>query len=276
MTHGNVARSAPEDADSPVLISGGNRQMLIRPEYLDTISADTFVSSTWESLSQPVEHTGRGSAWFLKRDTEDWTLRYYQRGGLVAHFNSHAHLYMGQSLVRSFSEFHLLDRMYHLGLPVPKPVAASYHRIGGLWYRAQIIMEKIPAATPFLEHLLSDNPALWTDVGRLIRRFHDCGVYHADLNCHNILTTTDDLYLIDFDKSRFRNGEYWKQHNLKRLKRSIEKVFNGSDKAELNRRWAKLMGGYGTPTRGSGIPSVLPSLFSSIQAVQLITIIGAC
>ena len=276
MTHCNVARTAPADADSPVLISGENRETLIRPEYLDTISADTFRSSTWESLSQPVENTGRGSAWFLKRDAQDWTLRYYQRGGLVAQFNAHAHLYLGRSFVRSFAEFHLLERMYHLGLPVPKPVAASYHRIGGLWYRAQIIMEKIPAATPFSEHLLSGNATLWTDVGRLIRRFHDCGVYHADLNCHNILITTDGLYLIDFDKSRFRNGEYWKKYNLKRLKRSIEKLFNGADRAEMNRRWAMLLAGYGAPKTGSGKPTLLPSLFSSIQTVQMITIIGIC
>ena len=254
MTHCNIARSTPENADAPVLISSGKRQMLIRPEYLDIISADTFNSSTWESLSQPVKNAGRGSAWFLKRDTEDWTLRYYQRGGLIAHFNSHTHLYLGQSFVRSFSEFRLLQTMYHLGLPVPKPVAASYHGIGGLWYQAQIIMEKIPEATPFSQHLLSGDPALWTEVGQLIRRFHDRGVYHADLNCHNILIKKEQLYLIDFDKSLFMTCEHWKKHNLRRLKRSIEKLFTGSDKSEINKCWSMLLAGYGAPASDPGKP----------------------
>ena len=40
----------------------------------------------------------------------------------------------------------------------------------------------------------------WIAIGRCIRRFHDAGVCHADLNAHNILLTPEQVYLIDFDR----------------------------------------------------------------------------
>ena len=71
---------------------------------------------------------------------------------------------------------------------------------------------------------LPDN--VWQEMGKTIRRFHEQGIYHTDLNAHNILL--DDqlkVYLIDFDKGYIRPQEKaWQQENLDRLKRSLDKL----------------------------------------------------
>lgn len=219
--------------------------MLAHPDLTASVMPEWFTPAFWGVRAEPVGSGGRGAAWFLNAGKTGWILRCYERGGLAAHFSNDMHWFTGRDSVRSFSEFHLLYSLHNLGLPVPKPVAAGYHRTGGFWYRAQIIVERLPGATPFSDHLVSADISLWHDVGRLIRYFHDWGVCHADLNCHNILIADSGLYLIDFDKSRIRPGSRWKQGNLKRLRRSVRKILNGTDPAVVNERWHALLGGYG-------------------------------
>ena len=46
----------------------------------------------------------------------------------------------------------------------------------------------------------------WIAIGRCIRRFHDLGVCHADLNAHNMLLNEDaKVYMIDFDQCQLRH-----------------------------------------------------------------------
>lgn len=220
--------------------------ILVRPEFSARVTAESFDPLCWGKHAVPVDTGGRGAAWFLNGEKLSWLLRCYQRGGLVALFNKETHWYHGQKAVRSFAEFHLLNRLYSLGLPVPQPVATCYYRVAGFWYRAKIIVTRIPGAVPFSAYLLSNESSLWASVGQLIRRFHDRGVYHADLNCHNILISGPSLYLVDFDKSGIRRGSRWKYRNLQRLRRSINKVLDNSAPDETERRWQELVRGYET------------------------------
>ncbi len=224
---------------------GAKTVKLVHPDFACGVMPDWFMPAFWGDQAEPVGSGGRGAAWFLDTGETGWILRSYERGGLAAHFNNATHWFTGRDSVRSIMEFHLLHSLHNLGLPVPKPVAAAYHRIGGFWYRAQIIVERLPGATSFSNHLVSADLSLWHDVGRLIRHFHDWGVNHADLNCHNILITDAGLYLIDFDKGRIRPGSRWKQGNLKRLRRSIRKLLNNTDPVETEKRWQALLRGYG-------------------------------
>ena len=57
-----------------------------------------------------------------------------------------------------------------------------------------------------------------------MRRFHDLGVCHADLNAHNVLLSEESVYLVDFDRCRLRAPGLWRDANLVRLRRSLEKV----------------------------------------------------
>jgi 3-deoxy-D-manno-octulosonic acid kinase len=64
----------------------------------------------------------------------------------------------------------------------------------------------------------------WRAVGRCIRRFHDAGVYHADLNAHNVLLAGSVVYVLDFDRGRYRAPGTWQAANLARLRRSLDKL----------------------------------------------------
>ncbi|MGH8640566.1 MAG: lipopolysaccharide kinase InaA family protein, partial [Burkholderiales bacterium] len=65
----------------------------------------------------------------------------------------------------------------------------------------------------------------WRAVGRCIRRFHDRGVYHADLTANNILIDgAERISLIDLDRGGLRTPGPWRAANLSRLKRSLLKI----------------------------------------------------
>lgn len=179
---------------------------------------------------------GRNLAYFIKakngltHDKRPLVLRHYYRGGLVGRFNRDYFLNLPGQDCRALEEFKLLQWMHGQELPVPQPVAAHCHKVG-LWYSADILIEKLPCDGDLFAQL-RDSPlsdAGWQAVGVLVRKFHQAQVFHSDLNCHNILIAANSdqsppqLWLIDFDKCARRRGESWKKDNLSRLRRSLEK-----------------------------------------------------
>lgn len=202
-----------------------------------------------------VSTGGRGQAWFIEMPEFSAVLRTYLRGGLVAKINKQAYLGLSRENSRSFKEWRLLKWMFDQGLPVPKPIAASFCRWPislSPFYRAHILVERIPGVQT-LDQLLCraivDNSS-WNSVGKCVRRFHNESIYHADLNANNILLDEKQtVYLIDFDKGELRLNQQenaqWKQANLDRLKRSflkqqaLHKQYHFSEQC-----WNELMLGY--------------------------------
>lgn len=169
---------------------------------------------------------GRGQTWIVQSDNGEWVLRHYRRGGLVARFIDDYYLWTGLEHTRPWREWRLLDSLYKEGFPVPQPVAAQVVRYGP-WYRGDLITRLIPNARSLASalHESSIESLPWHDIGTCIRRFHDAGVYHADLNAHNILLDSNNkVYLIDFDRGERRSpGVLWQEANLGRLLRSLRK-----------------------------------------------------
>ena len=98
----------------------------------------------------------------------------------------------------------------------------------------------------------------WIAVGRCIRRFHDAGVYHADLNAHNILLTPEQVYLIDFDRGELRKRGWWADTTLVRLYRSLEKVtLLAAPESFTDEDWHSLLAGY---RESAGLPQAIASL----------------
>ncbi|MCC5014441.1 MULTISPECIES: 3-deoxy-D-manno-octulosonic acid kinase [unclassified Legionella] len=230
----------------PLMMKQSNATMLVCEEFVDKINPLWFQPSFWGKDALPIMAGGRGMAWFIARPEGDWVLRLYGRGGLVVHITKRAHLFLNQYFVRAFRELRLLTKLHQAGLNVPRPIAAAYRKVAYGWYHAEIIIERVPHAKSFAQLLGSSNGKLWFEVGRLIRQFHDYGVYHADLNCHNILISESGVYLIDFDKGRFRRGQSWKKSNLQRLRHSIEKLSNTdlNHSPRLRSLWQMLLSGY--------------------------------
>jgi len=193
------------------------------------------------------EAIGRGSAWFIETAHGPVVLRHYLRGGWAATLSRKSYFFTGVPRSRPFREYHLLAELYALGLPVPRPVAAlcEHH---GLISTGAIMMACITSSKTLADLLVSDDHAegLWASVGKCIRKFHDAGVWHADLNARNILLDSDfQVFLIDFDRARFRpekpvNGE----GNLKRLKRSLLKLWPANNRSSLQLAWTELKTAY--------------------------------
>lgn len=169
---------------------------------------------------------GRGGVAILATPAGECVLRHYRRGGLVAMLMRDRYLWRGADRTRPFAEFRLLGEIARLGLPGPVAVAARYRRHGP-FYSADLITRLIGDARTLAECLVARqlDAALAGEVGALVARFHRAGIWHADLNAHNVLVTAHQLYLIDFDRGRVREPRpAWQQANLQRLRRSLLKL----------------------------------------------------
>lgn len=187
-----------------------------------------FEADAWRARRQILrEAEGRGAAYFLSAAADAvWVLRHYRRGGVLAHFNDDRYAWTGASASRPARELRLLAALYNRGLPVPRPVAARAVRRRGLTYTADLITEAIPETCPLADHLAEQtlDGDGWHNLGAVIARMHQAGVWHADLNARNILVTPEHAFhLIDFDRARFRGDGAWRAANLKRFRRSLDK-----------------------------------------------------
>jgi 3-deoxy-D-manno-octulosonic acid kinase len=190
---------------------------------------------------------GRGSAFYVTTAEHNWVLRHYRRGGWVARLTPDRYLWLGEARTRPFREWQLLRDLHTEGLPVPAPVAAHYRRTG-LTYRGALITERIAGARA-LSSLLQAAPVplpTWRGIGACLRRFHDAGACHADLNAHNILLDdSGKIFVVDFDRGSRRAPGAWRAVNLARLKRSLLKICRGLPADRLDSRaWNALAEGY--------------------------------
>ncbi|MFO7603004.1 MAG: 3-deoxy-D-manno-octulosonic acid kinase [Gammaproteobacteria bacterium] len=229
----------------PIVEQAQQSIMLYDPQWAGQISAAWFQARYWQGAAEPTP-AGRGRSYFIICGAQACVLRHYQRGGLVARLFTDQYLWTGLEQTRPWREWRLLTRMYEQGLPVPKPVAAHVQR-QGFYYRGDILLERIVDALP-LSRCLQDGalpPHQWQAIGRCIRWFHRQGIYHADLNAHNILLRDAEVFLIDFDKGEQRPAGRWCQGNLRRLQRSLTKLANQHPCFAFNvQDWQYLLTGY--------------------------------
>jgi 3-deoxy-D-manno-octulosonic acid kinase len=159
----------------------------------------------------------------------DVVLRRYRRGGLIGKVLFDRYI----SSSRPFRELAVLVRARTLGVPVPEVVGASSTRAGLLWHRGRIATRLIPGSwtLPVFIGENRNDAALVSDVlkraGGAIRKMHDAGIDHADLNMNNILVDKKGaVYIIDFDKAAVypELGQRRRIRNLRRLLRSLRKL----------------------------------------------------
>jgi len=219
---------------------------LVAHSFRDAFRREWFDPEFWGECAEPVTAGGRGSAWFISAATDQPVLRHFCRGGLPGRFIRRDYFYAGIDAVRSFAEFRLLHKLFHEGFPVPEPVAADFRRRGRLFYQASLIVRRIPGARPLAEFTGADSANTWREAGACVRRFHDAGVFHADLNCMNILVA-DRVYLIDFDRGRMMfsgQADRWKAANISRLKRSVNKLLDSVAPDVTPALWQAFLEGY--------------------------------
>jgi 3-deoxy-D-manno-octulosonic acid kinase len=199
------------------------------------VEASWFAPDFWrDNGALRTQAGGRGGVSIIQTPAGECVLRHYRRGGLVAPLMGDRYLWTGADRSRPFTEFRLLAEIVRLGLPGPVPVASRYC-CHGFFYSADLITRRIVDAQTLAEFLAAGrlDGELAGNVGAVIARFHRVGIWHADLNAHNVLVTADRIYLIDFDRGQLRQpARDWQQANLRRLKRSLIKLGaakNGDD-----------------------------------------------
>lgn len=200
---------------------------------------DLLEPGWYGSAAKPInDRGGRGSAWFVEAEFGSGVLRHYRRGGALARINAERYLWLGVEQARCTREYRLLRAMHTQGLPVPAPLAAGWWRQGA-FYRQALLTERIPGAVSLAE-LMAEKPARtpWEGAGQVIARFHRAGVWHADLNAHNILRDTHgEIWLIDFDRcTQGLLSDSEREQNMLRLRRSLQKL--GGDTGEAG--WQRL------------------------------------
>ncbi len=228
----------------------GHQVLIVLENTPDNISPNWFDSHFWNKQNKVVGRSkGRFITWFIKPDraSEIMVLRHYYRGGMVSKFNTDSFFYISLNRTRCYMELILLQEMLRLKLPVPRPVGARVTR-KGLFYKADLLMEKLHGID-LVDALTTEflNEEVWRKIGQVIKKFHEIGIDHVDLNARNILlNTSGDIYLIDFDRCRKRPPQRnWQNSNLSRLKRSFikEKEIDPTFNFQAA-NWDSLIGGY--------------------------------
>ena len=197
------------------------------------------------------EALGRGTTYFVRIEECGCVLRHYQRGGLIAKFVKNRYLWTGINNTRAWREWHLLKQMMDKGLPVPQPVAAHVVK-KGISYQADLITLRLNNSKSLSEYLRKKPmpQEQWRNIGRVIRAFHDAGIYHADLNAHNVmLNDKNEVFLIDFDKGQLRQpNKSWQQANIERFQRSLQKLSVQISPFHFSKiEWFEFISGYDKP-----------------------------
>ena len=206
--------------------------------------------------AEPVGGTqgsgGRGNTMFVGNVPKQFVLRHFVRGGLVNKLVRDRYVWTGEHNTRPFAEWRMLAKMADSGLRVPRPAAARYCR-HGLVYTADIITVRIPKVRPLSELIAVQScaAAFWESLGKSVQAFHAEGVYHADMNAHNLQIDDDgELWMLDFDRGRLLQPGAWQQKTLSRLHRSLNKIRSANPALHVNaENWEQFLEGYFVASR---------------------------
>lgn len=196
----------------------GETHIRVVREHADALVAALLHDEACEELNLG----GRGGVLRLSLGDSAAIIRTYRRGGLMQHLLRESYLFENRPL----REFDILCRAYESGLPVPQPLGICWTRRAG-FFRGRIATREIVGID--LKSKLENDPKEAFEVleqcGAVIRRFHDEGFWHADLQVGNILVSDSKIWLIDFDNATWEDSitDLARARNLLRFRRSLEK-----------------------------------------------------
>lgn len=233
----------------------GNGVILYDTDILNQISASAFTAAGWATATAvggELRSSGRGNTVIVSDGDNEFVLRHYVRGGLPGKLIRDIYLWTGERETRAFSEWYLLNKLYKKGLPVPRPVAARYVKKGPV-YRADLLTQRLPGVQSLAGRIIEAprNRAFWQSIGKGIHDFHAEGVYHADLNAYNIqIDDKGKFFLLDFDRGELREPGIWRQKNIARLHRSLQKIRRMDKRVNFGKaEWNELLEGYFSESR---------------------------
>jgi len=190
----------------------------------------------------PLRGRGAAPSVGLRRDV-NVILRRYQHGGVFGGFTGMLHL----GLSRALEELRVTARAEASGAPVPHVVCLALWPAAGPFWSALIGTREERGARDLYEVLAASEDArarlpLLREVGSAVRKLHDAGVDHRDLQLHNILVAEEAgrhrIVVIDLDRAIYhssgRLSSRLRARSLGRLFRSAVK--NGLFRERVDRR----------------------------------------
>ena len=141
-------------------------------------------------------------------------------------------LYWGRE--RILAQVHAAQRLRGQGVSTPEVLAAGWRSVAGPLHHQAIIPKIIPGAINLYEASRNLPPGLrrrtiLRESAALVRRMHDAGFLHADLNVTNIVlepgARSPLVHIVDLDRGRLQSRVdlSGRALNLARLLRSYEK-----------------------------------------------------
>jgi len=155
-----------------------------------------------------------------------------RRGGLIASILSD--VYVGIA-PRPLTELAVTVEAVRRGIPVAEPMGAMIEWLSPVLYRGFFLTRAVRGMTLWEFLKTDDDPTVRTHVlgqaRAAIATMHDKGLFHADLNLHNLLVTqardSFSVVIIDLDKSRLFDAPLsaaMRRANAARLMRSARKL----------------------------------------------------
>jgi 3-deoxy-D-manno-octulosonic acid kinase len=155
-------------------------------------------------------------------------VRHARRGGLLGPLLGDR--FAGRP--RFLREIALAEALREAGIPTP-PVLAGLAYLTPLWHRADVATERVDGRDLASTLFGDDAPSgpsrrdLLHAVGRLVRRLHEAGFVHPDLQLRNVLVDTGSgaVWLLDVDTCRriAATDDDRRRANLARFERSWDK-----------------------------------------------------
>jgi 3-deoxy-D-manno-octulosonic acid kinase len=159
-------------------------------------------------------------------------VRYARRGGLIRFLISD--WYCGSG-ARPLHELAVAAEALRRGIPVAEPIGAIVEWVAPMIYRGVFLTRALTGMTLWQFVQADDDPLVRMHVAGQVRQTinsaHEKGLFHADLNLHNIFISSANesfaIMLLDLDKARILIGALppgLRLRNLARLRRSIRKL----------------------------------------------------
>jgi tRNA A-37 threonylcarbamoyl transferase component Bud32 len=186
-----------------------------------------FMEGRGVLVSLPIDEKG----------AERMIIRHYEHGGIFRALTKDLFL----AGFRPFRELVITEMARKAGLPTMEILVAIKRPIFWPFYKGDLVSREIPSSIDLIQYFtrwgkagdqqrLREKRELISQAGRLARKMHEVGIYHADLHLKNFIVETGkgtlgSLYIIDFDRSMIIHpleSEKWLA-NLLRLDRSVEK-----------------------------------------------------
>jgi len=195
------------------------------------VEAQLETPSGWQGrLAESPAASGRGGQGRLEAPGGTLILKQLRRGGLPAALWRDRFPGTARLIANLTTPLEVERR----GIATARPVALLVVPGPPGLYRGFLATRQIPGAVDLRRRFVSGPPPSEPELGAalgLVRRMHDAGIEHPDLNLGNLLLRLDEsgpcAWVIDLDRARLSSGPLAfaaRQRAVRRLERSYLKV----------------------------------------------------